>query len=92
MDRINIHAGTKITVYIYDLINSLLFQIYHKFHDEVQHYRQHWWRCNGVCQNLPPFFGYVKRAMNRKPSPSDYWWKNHALKCSGSFIKVFFSI
>lgn len=35
MDRINRMANTSITVY-------------HSFHDEVNHARQHVWRCNGV--------------------------------------------
>jgi predicted SprT family Zn-dependent metalloprotease len=33
MRRINVLGGTQIT-------------IYHTFHDEVDSYRQHWWKCN----------------------------------------------
>ncbi|CAB1416930.1 unnamed protein product [Pleuronectes platessa] len=58
MDRINDATGTSISVY-------------HSFHDEVDVYRQHWWRCDGPCQNRKPYFGYVKRAMNRVPSAQD---------------------
>lgn len=30
----------------------------------------------------------VRRAMNRPPGPSDYWWRAHQSSCSGKFIKV----
>eukprot|EP00731_Ephydatia_muelleri_P038318 Em0718g3a len=58
MHRINHITGAKITVY-------------HSFHNEVNEYRQHWWRCTGPCRNRPPYYGFVKRAMNRAPSPQD---------------------
>ncbi|XP_076176985.1 DNA-dependent metalloprotease SPRTN isoform X2 [Ptiloglossa arizonensis] len=75
MNRINTAAGTKIT-------------IYHSFHDEVKLYKQHWWRCNGPCQKRPPYFGTVRRAMNRAPGPNDFWWKEHQQTCGGQFIKI----
>lgn len=75
MYRINKEAGTKIT-------------IYHSFHDEVRLYQQHWWRCNGPCQKKAPFFGTVRRAMNRAPGPSDFWWNEHQQSCGGQFIKI----
>ncbi|XP_015428460.1 PREDICTED: sprT-like domain-containing protein Spartan [Dufourea novaeangliae] len=75
MDRINKAAGTKIT-------------IYHSFHDEVKLYKQHWWRCNGPCQKKAPYFGTVRRAMNRAPGPNDFWWKEHQQTCNGQFIKI----
>ncbi|NXR01775.1 SPRTN protein, partial [Sagittarius serpentarius] len=62
--------------------------IYHTFHDEVDLYRQHWWRCNGPCQNRKPYFGYVKRSMNRAPSARDFWWVEHQETCGGTFTKV----
>lgn len=64
------------------------FQIYHSFHDEVDVYRQHWWRCDGPCQNRKPYFGYVKRAMNRAPSALDPWWEDHRRTCGGTYVKV----
>lgn len=64
------------------------FQVYHSFHDEVDVYRQHWWRCNGPCQNRKPYFGYVKRAMNRAPSALDPWWEDHRRTCGGTYVKV----
>uniref|UniRef100_A0A914HNZ3 SprT-like domain-containing protein n=1 Tax=Globodera rostochiensis TaxID=31243 RepID=A0A914HNZ3_GLORO len=75
MHRINKLAGTSITVY-------------HSFHAEVAHYKQHWWRCTGPCKDRPPFFGWVKRAMNRAPSANDLWWATHQASCSGKFVKV----
>uniref|UniRef100_A0A1A9VRW7 Protein with SprT-like domain at the N terminus n=1 Tax=Glossina austeni TaxID=7395 RepID=A0A1A9VRW7_GLOAU len=75
MNAINQTAGTNITVY-------------HSFHDEVKLYKQHWWRCNGVCQNRSPFFGYVKRTCNRAPGPNDFWWAKHQQDCGGAFIKI----
>ncbi|CAD5224190.1 unnamed protein product [Bursaphelenchus okinawaensis] len=75
MRRINEIANVNITVY-------------HSFHDEVRLYKQHWWRCNGRCQGVGPFYGYVKRSMNRAPSKNDTWWKSHQQLCGGTFIKV----
>ncbi|XP_073672705.1 DNA-dependent metalloprotease SPRTN [Garra rufa] len=75
MNRINQASGTNIT-------------IYHSFHDEVDVYRQHWWRCNGPCQSRKPFFGYVKRAMNRAPSARDPWWAEHQRTCGGTYTKI----
>ncbi|KYM96067.1 hypothetical protein ALC62_13268 [Cyphomyrmex costatus] len=75
MHRINKEAGTNIT-------------IYHNFHDEVKLYKQHWWKCNGPCQHKPPFFGTVRRSMNRPPGPSDFWWHGHQQSCNGQFTKI----
>ncbi|XP_028996264.1 DNA-dependent metalloprotease SPRTN [Betta splendens] len=75
MNRINKASGTNIT-------------IYHSFHDEVDVYRQHWWRCNGPCQSRKPYFGFVKRAMNRAPSSLDPWWGDHQRTCGGTYTKV----
>ncbi|XP_077202514.1 DNA-dependent metalloprotease SPRTN [Paroedura picta] len=75
MHRINHLTGANIT-------------IYHEFHDEVDSYRQHWWRCNGPCQSRKPYFGYVKRAMNRAPSANDFWWSEHQQTCGGTFTKI----
>lgn len=75
MYRINAEAGTNITVY-------------HSFHDEVDLYKQHWWKCNGPCQHRKPYYGMVRRAMNRAPGPSDMWWNEHKRNCNGTFVKV----
>ncbi|XP_077998934.1 DNA-dependent metalloprotease SPRTN-like [Glandiceps talaboti] len=75
MYRINQATGTNISVY-------------HTFHDEVDSYRQHWWRCNGPCQKRKPYFGIVRRAMNRAPSPRDPWWGEHQRSCGGTYTKI----
>ena len=75
MYRINKETGTKISVY-------------HSFHDEVALYKQHWWKCNGPCVNRKPFYGLVKRSMNRAPGPTDFWWKQHQETCGGTYIKI----
>uniref|UniRef100_A0A1I7V5I9 Protein with SprT-like domain at the N terminus n=1 Tax=Loa loa TaxID=7209 RepID=A0A1I7V5I9_LOALO len=75
MHRINMTAGTNIT-------------IYHNFHNEVQYHQKHWWRCTGLCRMRPPFYGWVKRSMNRAPGANDFWWKEHQMTCGGKFIKV----
>ncbi|XP_062938838.1 DNA-dependent metalloprotease SPRTN isoform X2 [Cynocephalus volans] len=65
-----------------------LVEVYHTFHDEVDQYRRHWWRCNGPCQHKPPYYGYVKRATNRAPSAHDFWWPEHQKTCGGTYIKI----
>lgn len=75
METINKVAGTNITVY-------------HSFHDEVNLYKTHIWRCNGICQHHHPFQGWVKRTSNRAPGPGDQWWSKHQRECSGTFVKM----
>ncbi|EJW89005.1 hypothetical protein WUBG_00085 [Wuchereria bancrofti] len=75
MHRINMSAGTNITVY-------------HNFHNEVMYHQKHWWRCTGPCRKRPPFYGWVKRSMNRAPGANDFWWKGHQMTCGGNFVKV----
>ncbi|KAH8308472.1 hypothetical protein KR044_005448, partial [Drosophila immigrans] len=75
MTTINKVAGTNISVY-------------HSFHDEVNAYKTHIWRCNGVCQFHHPFLGWVKRTSNRAPGPSDRWWAKHQADCGGVFEKM----
>ncbi|XP_045293330.1 DNA-dependent metalloprotease SPRTN isoform X2 [Leopardus geoffroyi] len=75
MHRINRLTGANITVY-------------HTFHDEVDEYRRHWWRCDGPCRHRKPYYGYVKRATNRAPSAHDYWWAEHQQKCGGTYVKI----
>lgn len=75
MVSINQTAGTNITVY-------------HTFHDEVNAYRTHVWKCNGICQHRQPFYGVVKRTCNRAPGPNDLWWAQHKQSCGGYFAKI----
>ena len=75
MFRINKIAGCNITVF-------------HNFHDEVRFYQKHVWKCDGPCRQRPPYFGVVRRAMNRAPGPRDYWFPRHQASCGGTFVKV----
>ena len=75
-------------LYYNSVPQSFNFSVYHTFHDEVELYKQHWWRCDGPCTKKPPFYGFVKRPMNRAPGPNDRWWGQHQQTCGGSFIKV----
>lgn len=75
MENINKVAGTNISVY-------------HSFHDEVELYKTHIWRCNGICQHRQPFYGWIKRTSNRAPGPKDNWWAKHHETCAGTFVKV----
>lgn len=74
-DAINNHGNYEVT-------------IYHTFHDEVESFRTHVWRCDGPCQRQPPYFGLVKRSMNRAPGKSDTWWSKHKVECGGTYTKI----
>lgn len=74
-DAVNEHGGYGVSVY-------------HSFHDEVESYRTHVWECEGPCRTRAPFFGLVKRAMNRAPGKGDAWWAKHREECGGSFRKI----
>lgn len=54
----------------------------------MDQYRQHWWKCDGPCQDRPPYYGVVMRAMNRVPSPRDPWWTRHQSSCGGTYKKI----
>lgn len=74
-DAVNNHGGYGVSVF-------------HIFHDEVDSYRTHVWECSGSCKSKAPFFGLVKRSMNRAPGRSDTWWTKHLEECGGSFTKI----
>lgn len=74
-DAVNNHGGYGVSVF-------------HTFHDEVDSYRTHVWECSGPCKSKAPFFGLVKRSMNRAPGKSDSWWAKHLEECGGSFTKI----
>jgi hypothetical protein len=75
---------------MYEINKSTGFNItvYHNFHDEVDYHKKHVWRCCGVCRTKAPYYGYVKRAMNRAPGKNDFWWDEHKNNCGGDFIKI----
>lgn len=62
--------------------------VYHSFQAEVNEARKHVWLCDGPCRRRPPFFGLVRRAMNRPPQPADRWWSEHQTSCGGAFTKI----
>lgn len=64
-------------------ITQLNITVFHNFQNEVNLYRTHVWKCNGPCQSKPPFYGYVKRSINRKPQPADHWFNDHQRTCGG---------
>jgi hypothetical protein len=74
-DAVNNHGGYGVSVF-------------HTFHEEVDSYRTHVWECDGPCKSKAPFFGLVKRSMNRAPGKSDSWWARHFEECGGSFTKI----
>jgi len=69
-------------------VTGLNITVYHSFHDEVDYFRKHIWKCNGPCQQRKPYYGLVKRAMNRAPGPKDLWWKQHEKECGGQYTKI----
>ncbi len=72
----------------FELLHYFAFKVYHSFHDEVKLYKTHWWKCDGPCQHRAPYFGLVKRSMNRAPGPNDIWWNDHRATCNGQFHKI----
>ncbi len=62
--------------------------VYHTFHDEVAECRRHVWKCDGPCAARPPYYGIVRRAMNRPPQRADWWFAGHAASCGGTYSKV----
>lgn len=62
--------------------------MFHTFHDEVDSYRTHVWQCDGPCRDRPPYFGLVKRSMNRAPGKGDSWWAAHEAECGGTYTKI----
>jgi hypothetical protein len=74
-DMVNTHGDYEVT-------------IYHTFHDEVDSYRTHVWQCDGLCKSQPPYFGLVKRSMNRAPGKGDTWWARHEAECRGTYTKI----
>lgn len=69
-------------------LSSLKITIYHTFHDEVLSFKKHIWKCSGPCSQKPPYFGIVRRAINRPPGYYDYWWQKHDSECGGKFEKI----
>lgn len=75
MLAINKVAGTKITPDI-TLPNDLDYS------------RQYWWRCNGICQDRGPFFGFVQTETASSPDNEVQWYAKHQELCGGTFMKI----
>lgn len=75
MKRINNLQGSKIT-------------IYHNFQREVDKFRIHVYRCDGPCITKRPYYGILRRAIERPPGPTDRWWARHKQECGGTFHKI----
>ena len=69
-------------------ITGFNISVYHNFIDEVEYYTKYVWRCDGKCRNEKPYYGYVKRQVNRPPQKADKWWDEHEKKCGGKFIRI----
>ena len=78
----------KTLMNVINYVSGLNISIYHTFHDEVDEFRKHIWKCNGKCQYKKPYFGLVKRSMNRAPGPNDNWWARHKQQCGGEYTKI----
>lgn len=91
MDAIN----QKGLILLFPLENASI-SVFHRFKDEVHVYRRHVWWCTvyppflskGKCKNEPPFYGYVRRSINRPPQKADKWWSTHSKECGGEFVKI----
>lgn len=81
-----VHFKTK--MYEINKNTGLNITVYHSFHDEVDYHRKHVWRCDGKCRNEKPYFGWVRRAMNRPPGKYDRWFSDHEKNCGGKFSKI----
>lgn len=69
-------------------LSGIDVQVLHDFADECGLLLKHVWRCNGSCRKTSHNRGYIRRAINRKPSPSEKWFREHSLECGGTFVKI----
>ncbi|KAF2761965.1 hypothetical protein EJ05DRAFT_472908 [Pseudovirgaria hyperparasitica] len=88
LDRSGHGTGFQILASAINQHGGYDISIYHTFHDEVESYRTHIWQCDGPCRSQAPFFGLVKRSMNRPPSNRDSWWQKHQTECGGTYTKI----
>ncbi|RLN83714.1 hypothetical protein BBJ28_00005787 [Nothophytophthora sp. Chile5] len=103
MQRINLAASTQITVFhtFHDEVDSYRQHIWlcdvssacvsaaFVGEDWADHVTVFFSVLNqGPCRRSPPYFGQVKRSMNRAPGPTDRWWTDHQRNCGGSYAKI----
>lgn len=46
------------------------------------------YRCDGPCIARRPYYGILRRAIERPPGPTDRWWARHEQECGGTFHKI----
>ncbi|GAB1604946.1 sprT-like domain-containing protein Spartan [Argonauta hians] len=69
-------------------MSGLEIAIYHSFLAECDSLMGHVWKCNGECGNSSSKRSVIRRSMNRPPSDKEKWFRDHAMKCGGTFIKI----
>lgn len=74
-NRINERCGTNISAL-------------RKSRNEMVGRRTYIWRCNGLCRYKEPFYGWIQKAADEKPSDKDLWWTEHRKACGGQFNKM----
>ncbi|ORE12881.1 hypothetical protein BCV71DRAFT_268794 [Rhizopus microsporus] len=67
---------------------KLNITVSHYFNNEVKCYQTHVWQCDGPCQMKSPYFGIIRRSINRPPQPAGAWYSEHQRACGGNFIKI----
>ncbi|CCI44442.1 unnamed protein product [Albugo candida] len=92
MNRINSIANTKITVF-HTFHREVEAYRLHWWQCDVRiqgklYYQYSFEYGQGNCRTKKPYFGLVKRSINRPPSKRDTWWAEHQRSCGGSFIKI----
>lgn len=93
-DAINSHGNYEVTIFhtFHDEVVSVSLVVFYTkqtLRITIQDsYRTHVWKCNGPCKDRPPYFGLVKRSMNRPPGKSDSWWTRHEAECGGTYTKI----
>lgn len=75
MRSINAKEGANIT-------------IFHSYSNEVSYLKKFKWQCSGPCRNIPPYYGWIEKSVNKPPGPLDPWWYSHQKSCGGSFVPI----
>ena len=50
-------------------------------------YKAHYWRCEGDCNKIPPYYGTFFSKHDREPGEHLPFWEKHIADCGGKFIK-----
>lgn len=65
----------------------------HNFQLESYSYYKHNWRCDGLCRQQPPKFGWFRSPKEQSPGERNTrshrrWWEKHQDTCGGTFWKL----